>query len=104
MNKKSFSFIIHYSVRDNNVLLCRCQVLSPPGGVESSWAQCFRAQLREWSEINTNNHIILSCRGIMGTELVFSVMDFVVGGLLMIVTFIWFRSKHIARFYDACKV
>ena len=40
----------------------------------------------------------------MGTELVFSVMDFVVGGLLMIVTFIWFRSKHIARFYDACKV
>ena len=40
----------------------------------------------------------------MGTELVFSVMDFVVGALLMIVTFIWFRSKHIARFYDACKV
>ena len=40
----------------------------------------------------------------MGTEFVFSVMDFVVGGLLMIVTFIWFRSKHVDRFYEACKV
>ena len=40
----------------------------------------------------------------MGPELVFSVMDLVVGGLLMIVTFIWFRSKHVARFYEACKV
>ena len=40
----------------------------------------------------------------MGPELVFSVMDLVVGALLMIVTFIWFRSKHIARFYEACKV
>ena len=40
----------------------------------------------------------------MGTEFVFSVMDFVVGGLLMIVTFIWFRSKQVDRFYEACKV
>ena len=40
----------------------------------------------------------------MGPELVFSVMDLMVGALLMIVTFIWFRSKHVARFYEACKV
>ena len=37
-------------------------------------------------------------------EIVFSVMDFIVTGLLMIATFLWFRSKHVAKFYEACKV
>ena len=37
-------------------------------------------------------------------EIVFSIMDFVVVVLIMIATIIWFRSKHVARFYEACKV
>ena len=35
--------------------------------------------------------------------MVFSIMDFVVAGLVMITSIIWFRSKHVARFYEACK-
>lgn len=37
-------------------------------------------------------------------EIVFSIMDFVVVVLIMIATIIWFRSKHVARFYEACKI
>ena len=36
-------------------------------------------------------------------ELVFSLMDFIVVALLLVVTFLWFRSKHVNRFYEACK-
>ena len=39
----------------------------------------------------------------LGPELVFSLMDFIVVALLMVVTFLWFRSKHVNRFYEACK-
>ena len=38
-----------------------------------------------------------------GVEFVFSVMDLTIVLLIMIVTIIWFRSKYIERFYDACK-
>lgn len=39
----------------------------------------------------------------LGPELVFSLMDSIVVALLMVVTFLWFRSKHVNRFYEACK-
>ena len=39
----------------------------------------------------------------LGPELVFSLMDFIVVALLLVVTFLWFRSKHVNRFYEACK-
>ena len=38
------------------------------------------------------------------SAMVFSAMDFIVAGLVMITSIIWFRSKHVARFYEACKV
>ena len=40
----------------------------------------------------------------LGAEFVFSVMDFLIVLLIMIATVIWFRSKYVERFYDACKV
>ena len=40
----------------------------------------------------------------LGVEFVFSVMDFLIVLLIMIATVIWFRSKYVERFYDACKV
>ena len=39
-----------------------------------------------------------------GVEFVFSVMDLTIVLLIMIVTVIWFRSKYVERFYEACKV
>ena len=38
------------------------------------------------------------------SAMVFSAMDFIVAGLVMVTSIIWFRSKHVARFYEACKV
>ena len=38
-----------------------------------------------------------------GVEFVFTVMDLTIVLLIMIVTIIWFRSKYLERFYDACK-
>ena len=39
-----------------------------------------------------------------GVEFVFTVMDLTIVLLIMIVTVIWFRSKYLERFYEACKV
>ena len=39
-----------------------------------------------------------------GVEFVFTMMDLTIVLLVMIVTVIWFRSKYLERFYDACKV
>ena len=39
-----------------------------------------------------------------GVEMVFSLLDLLIVVLVMIVTVIWFRSKYLERFYEACKV
>ena len=39
-----------------------------------------------------------------GVEFVFTVMDLTIVLLIMIVTIIWFQSKYLERFYEACKV
>ena len=39
-----------------------------------------------------------------GVEMVFSLLDLLIVILVMIATVIWFRSKYVERFYEACKV